>query len=232
PSTPAATSQSFEHIKLTRLTSTGNVGLTAISADARYIVHVRHEQGKQSLWLRQVATDSNVPIVPLDAVRYDGVSFSPDGNFVYYVVYPSGQNFSVVYQVPVLGGTPRHIIDDVDTPLAFSPDGKQFAFIRGDSKKGESTLLIANADGTSERKVVVRKQPLTFVQSSVSWSPDGKTILTICVASMDGKAHVDAVDVGTGTETLVGESAWSNIDTVAWLPDGRGFVASAVEDSS
>ena len=135
-------SRPFEDIKLTRLTNTGKVGLTAVSADARYVVHVGFEAGaKQSLWLRQVATNSNVPVVAADTVRYDGISFSPDGNFIYYVVYPAGQNFSVVYQVPVLGGTPRKIIDDVDTPLAFSPDGKQFAFIRGYTAVGDVRRL-------------------------------------------------------------------------------------------
>ena len=62
-----------------------------MSADARYVVHVGFEPGaKQSLWLRQVATNSNVQIVPPDTVRYDGISFSPDANFIYYAVYPAG----------------------------------------------------------------------------------------------------------------------------------------------
>jgi len=231
PSTSStSTSQLFERIKLTRLTNIGRVGLTAISADGRYVVHVSSEEGKRSLWLRQIATNSTVQIVPPDAVQYDGVSFSPDGNFVYYVVYPSGQTISVVYQVPVLGGTPRRIIDDVDTPLAFSPDGRQFAFIRHYVNSGESALIIANADGTGERKVVVRKNPLSFDVQNVSWSPDGKTILAICIVNVDGKLGMDAIEVATGSETLV-EGVWAGISTVAWLPDGRGYVAAAVEDA-
>ena len=228
----SATSAPFEHIKLTRLTNTGRVGLTAVSPDARYVVHVSFDDGnKQSLWLRQIVTNSNVQIVQPDAVRYDGVSFSPDGNFVYYVVYPAGQNFSVVYQVPVLGGTPRRVMDDVDTPPAFSPDGKQFAFLRGFQRLGESALFVANADGTNERRVVVRKNPLGFMLNNVSWSPDGKTILAICRVNAEGQVRIDAIDATSGTETLVGEGAWAAIDTVAWLPDGRGYVAAAAEDT-
>jgi Tol biopolymer transport system component len=151
---------------------------------------------------------------------------------VYYVVYPAAQNFSVVYQVPVLGGTPRRIIDDVDTPLAFSPDGKQFAFIRGYQRLGESVLFIASADGTGERRVAVRKNPWGFLLNNVSWSPDGKTILTIARVNVEGQLKILAIDVATGKETVVGEGAWADIETVAWLPGGHGFVAAAVEDTA
>ena len=61
-------------------------------------------------------------------------------------MYPGTQSFAAVYQVPVLGGTPRKIIDDVDTPLAFSPDGRQFAFILGSTVRSETAVMIANAD--------------------------------------------------------------------------------------
>jgi hypothetical protein len=60
------------------------VGLAAISPDGKYVVHVVVEPAQQSLWMRQVATSSNVQIVAPTPVRYDGLTFSPDGKFVYY----------------------------------------------------------------------------------------------------------------------------------------------------
>jgi serine/threonine protein kinase/Tol biopolymer transport system component len=228
PSMPAA--PPFEKIRLTRLTNSGNVGLTAVSADARYVVHAAFEAGKQSLWLRQIATNSNVQIVAPEAVRYDGLSFSPDGNFVYYVAYPAAQSFSTVYQVPVLGGPPRRIIDDVDTPLEFSPDGKQFAFVRGYQRLGENVLFVAAADGTGERRVVVRRYPLAFVLNNVAWSPDGKTLLAVARVNIEGQVKVVAIDAATGAESIASEGAWANIETVAWLPGGHGFVAAAAPD--
>ena len=59
---PSAT-RPFDAINLTRLTTTGTAGLAAMSRDGRYVAHVSTKDGKQSLWLRQIATTSNVEIV-------------------------------------------------------------------------------------------------------------------------------------------------------------------------
>ena len=77
----------------------------------------------QSLWVRQVNTSSNVEIVPSSNVLYLGMTFSRDGDYVYYVSREMGQPIGVLYQVPVLGGAPRRLIDDVDTSVTVSPDG-------------------------------------------------------------------------------------------------------------
>ena len=130
-------SRPFDAIKLTRLTTTGTAGLAAMSRDGRYVAHVSTRDGKQSLWLRQVATTSNVEVVPADDVRYAGLTFTPDGNHIYYATYARGSNLGNLYQVGVLGGGARLILEDVDTSVSFSPDGSQFAFIRGFPDRGK-----------------------------------------------------------------------------------------------
>jgi dipeptidyl aminopeptidase/acylaminoacyl peptidase len=98
---------SFASAKLQRLTTTGKATRVAISPDGKYVVHVQDEGGQRSLWMRQTVTQSNVQIVAPAAVTYDSLAFSPDGNYVYYVV--SGQEFPqrVLFQLPTLGGAPR-----------------------------------------------------------------------------------------------------------------------------
>ena len=224
-----ASARPFDRVRLSRLTSTGRVSWSALSADGRYVAHVVIDGGKQSLWLRQVATTSNVQIVPPAEVRYDGVGFSPDGNFINYVAYPGAQSFASAFQVPVLGGTPRRILDDVDTPISFSPDGRQFAFVRGYMSRGETAIVAVNADGTNEQPVAVRKLPLAFMLNNLSWSPDGSTIATIVRTDLQNRARVVAVDVKTGRESEVGR-VWAYIDSIAWMPDGRGLIVAAQED--
>ena len=81
-----------------------------------------------------------------------GLTFSLDGNFVYYVVYEQNAGVGNAYQIPVLGGTPRKIIEDVDTPITFSPDGKRFAWIRNYPRSGETTLLTATRTAAANRR--------------------------------------------------------------------------------
>ena len=62
-------------------------------------------------------------------------------------------NHSSLYQVPSLGGTPRQILFDVDSPIGFSPDGKRFVFVRQSPENMTSTLMVANADGNGARGI-------------------------------------------------------------------------------
>ena len=147
----------FDAVTLTRLTTTGTAGLAAISDDGRYVAYVVAEEGKQGLWLRQVATSSNVQIVPPADMRFSGVTFSPDGNYVYYASYPRGEQLGALYQVPVLGGSARRIVEDVDGIVSFSPDGSQFAFVRGFPENGGSAVMLTDAKTMTARELARRK---------------------------------------------------------------------------
>ncbi|MDQ3257937.1 MAG: hypothetical protein M3R15_29315, partial [Acidobacteriota bacterium] len=151
---------SLQSAKITRLTTTGKASGVAISPDGKYVVHIEDDGGQQSLWTRQVATQSNVQIVAPAEVGYAGLIFSPDGDYIYYIVYSQDFPQRALFQVPTLGGTPKKLLENVEPfyPVAFSPDGKHFAFIRVAQGK-ESVLMIANADGTNERKLVAYKNP-------------------------------------------------------------------------
>jgi WD40 repeat protein len=138
-------------MKITRLTSTGKASDAAISPDGKYVVHVMDDGGQQSLWVRQVATQSNVQIVPPASSWFQGLTFTPDGNYIYYVMISNDVPQRALYQVPVLGGAPKKLLVNLlDEPITFSPDGKRFAFARRDAGK-EDALMIANADGSAER---------------------------------------------------------------------------------
>ncbi|MBA3638751.1 MAG: PD40 domain-containing protein [Acidobacteria bacterium] len=161
------------------------------------------KDGKQSLWLRQIATTSNVEVVPAEEVRYVGVTFSPDGNHIYYSTYARGQNLGILFQIGVLGGGARVVLEDVDTAVTFSPDGRQFAFIRGYPDEAKSAVIVANADGSGARELIVRNRPLSFPLAGLAWSPDGKTIAVTGDHADELRAQVVMVDVAAGTETLL-----------------------------
>src|SRR5258706_11062968 len=96
--------------------------------DGKYVAYIVTDGGKQGLWMRQTATSSNVQVVPPDEGGFIGMTFSPDGVYMYFVKGDKGATIRSLYQVPVLGGSPKKVIEDVDSAITFSPDGKRFAF--------------------------------------------------------------------------------------------------------
>ena len=60
---------------MTRLTSDGKASDAAISPDGKYVVYVNDDNGRQSLWVRQVATGSDVQIIPHSRDRVFGNNF-------------------------------------------------------------------------------------------------------------------------------------------------------------
>jgi serine/threonine protein kinase len=218
----------FQSMKVTRLTSNGKSSSATISPDGKYVVHVFSDAGKESLWVRQVATSSNVEIVPAAEVEYRSTAFSRDGNFVYFSQLDRSRLIGVLYQVPVLGGTPKKIIEDVDSPISFSPDGARFVFMRNMLNPRQNHLIVANADGTGERVLATRTPPHYY--ASPAWSPDGKVIA--CSASNGTQMNVIEVQVEDGAEKPITTEKWLAVGSIEWLADGKGLVMVAVDQMS
>src|SRR5262245_61199442 len=141
-------------IEITPLTRTGTSAAAAISPDGRYIVYSVIETGRQSLWLRQVAASSAQQIVPPADVGYSGLTFSGDGNHIHFLRREAGEPGPALYRMPALGGVPTKLLADIDSAISLSPDGSRMAFVRNSSD--ESSLIIASADGSNQRKLATR----------------------------------------------------------------------------
>jgi len=75
----------LQNMKITQVTTTGNAGAAALSPDRRYIVYVLRDGAQESLWVQQLATGSNVEILPPEQASFVALSFTPDGNYVMFV---------------------------------------------------------------------------------------------------------------------------------------------------
>src|SRR5271169_3932340 len=214
----------LQNMQITKLTDSGKATGVAISPDGRYIVYVLTDGEQQSLWVRNVATKSDVQVLAPDVVSFAGLSFSPDGNYVYFVRSDkSTTNFRYLYVMPVLGGTARQLIRDIDTPLTFSPDGKQFAYMRGVPEHNTVELRVANTDGSSDHLLATLSDYPGFMFGA-AWSPDGKTILAPGLQIRKGtKWTLTAVNVADGAmKDLISGSG--GLGRPAWLPDGNSFL--------
>jgi Tol biopolymer transport system component/DNA-binding winged helix-turn-helix (wHTH) protein len=208
----------------TRLTDSGNATHVAISPDGRYVVYALRAGGKQGLWLRQVATGSDLQILPAEAIGFEGMTFSPDGNYIYFVRDNNDDpGIRYLYVVPSLGGAPRLLIHDVDTPPSFSPDGHQFVFTRGVPARNETEIRIANADGTAERLLVTMRNGYAGYQQGPAWSPDGLTIAVALWRFNPSRYILYAISVGDGSAHEIYSSP-NAIGRPLWLPDGSAFL--------
>src|SRR3989441_1980802 len=169
----------FARVKLTRITTEGNLQGVAVSPDGKYIVYTLLADGKYSLWTKHLATDSRVQIVaPAEATAMTPHFFSPDGGYVFYYQQDGQNPQGALFQVAVLGGVPKKVLTRVDSTITLSPDGRQLAFLRfhhGASQE-QSELWLANADGTNERRLRAFSEPEFFNGYGVAWSPDAKLI--------------------------------------------------------
>jgi Tol biopolymer transport system component len=129
--------------------------------------------------------------------------------------------------MPVLGGNAEKLIEDIDTSVGFSPDGKQFAFGRGAANENETVLMVADADGSNSHK-------LASVTGNVSaeglirpaWSPDGKVIL-FCTLGRTAGGTIAAVNVADGALRTVFQAKWA-VGAPVWMPDGKSYLVPVV----
>ncbi|HTF44777.1 MAG TPA: hypothetical protein VK641_12795, partial [Terriglobales bacterium] len=222
-----ARSQPFQSIKITKISGTHNARIGTMSPDGNYLAYVLNSEGDESLWLRHLASESNVQIIPPEHVQYSALRFSPDGSHIYFshtqlVSGPASQEYDL-YRIPVLGGTPQLLVKDIDTNPSFSSDGRRFAFIRAnDPDPGKYHLLIANADGSNEKSIFAG--PMANVVSDSAWSPDGKAIVgTIFDQAEDTISAVISIDPDTGAQRKISRPPYTVLNSVSWLPDGKAL---------
>ena len=219
---------SFSQMSISPLTSTGNIHSATISADGKWVAYVADEKGSHGIWIRQLATGSTAQVELGTPGEIEGLNFSLDGNYLYFVKRDESVGVGTLFQAPSLGGAPRQVIVDVDSPISFSPDGKRFVFVRQVSKAKTSKLIIANTDGSGEQDLLVLTNPPRFSDNGPAWSPDGKRIAVADDPTGEfDKYAVEIVDVDSKTKTRLGSTDWLSPDQMAWLPDGSALLFNA-----
>jgi len=213
----------FQNFTVSQVTNSGKAALAAISPDGKYVVSVTNDGGFESLWLRNLPTGSDTQIVPPSASSYESLAFSPDGNYIYFL---KARNVvgtvSDLYRVPVLGGTSQRVVLDVDTDIAFSPDGHRIIYARAnDPEMGKYRLLTANLEGNDEKVVVIG--PAEEVPGHLAWSPQGNQIARDVRRPGNAMGAIDIVEADTGKAHRLAVFDDKQPRDLSWSPDGRGI---------
>ena len=224
------------NITIRQLTEHGQaVGFASISADGRLVAYGRRE-GERSVRVKQVATGSEVTVVPPQGGLFGvgaGVTFTPDGNYLYYTHQdPANRNNTNLYSVPALGGASRQIVSDVTSTVAFSPDGKRMVYTRRIEDKGDDQLLIANADGSDEKVIFRHEAGASGFRTSPSWSASGD-LIALAQSQLGQKDVLSSILVLTPDGKLVKTFPLPMlVNDVAWLPDSSGVFLSGIQMST
>jgi eukaryotic-like serine/threonine-protein kinase len=218
---------SFAQMTITPVTSTGNIHSATISPDGKWLAYVQDDDGGHAIFVRQLATGSSAKVLAGTPGEIDGITFSPDGNYLYFVKEEGSANGSgTLFQIASLGGVPRQILTDVDSPITFSPEAKRFAFVRDTGR--ETALFIADADGTNVKPLATLEAPASFPSEGLAWSPDGNRIAIAETPNGDYSNYfVETVAVDSGDIRHVGSRHWDFPRQIAWLPDGSAVVFAA-----
>lgn len=156
--------------------------------------------------------------VPDDQVRRGTRRIEVKAQVEDFGVSPGGERLLAtargdVFTVPVEHGVTRNLTqrgDAHDREAAWSPDGKQVAFVS--DRSGEEQLYLVAHDG-GEARALTRGGAARLYHPV--WAPDGSAI-----AFHDQTGKVRVVDMD-GRESVAYASAYDAVDDYQWAPDSQ-----------
>ena len=175
--------------------------------------------------------------MPVNPGKYIGITISPDNRYVYYV--RAQREGSVLYRVSSQGGDSKFILNEVDTGISFSPDGKQIAFLRGHpGAVFTASVVLARLDGPSiaesQRELPALRPPYVYFLRPPLWSPDGVSVLCATWSNSSKGVQISAIRVTDGQVLHQVSQPWYRAEKPVWLKSGRSLdvVANSVDSGN
>jgi DNA-binding winged helix-turn-helix (wHTH) protein/Tol biopolymer transport system component len=215
----------FSNLSIRRLTNSGDIQLTAISLSGRYVAFVAKDaQGRESLSVLELRSGNAHVILNDAAIVFENIVFSPDESYLYYRdrQKQDNQQLSSEHRIPLLGGEPTLVVQDLDGPVAFIDRGQRLCFFRG---SGDNDFAILSADADSGKNERILAKGVGTYPHIVVCSPDGQR--AALSAEVGG---ITLLDFKTGQRRPFYESPDSGeiYADLAWKADGSGLLANAI----
>jgi Tol biopolymer transport system component len=201
-----------------QLTTSGKVGLAALSPDGKLFTYTIDDLGQKSLWLGYVDGGNHIELRPPAEATYRSITFSPDGKDLYFSIRDEKNPKPALYRMPSFGGVGTKLLDEVGS-FSLSPDGRSIAIARRDDVLGIDVASFP--------------KDLSFRFDTISWSADGKRLAVSAKKQGEIEANEVAIlDIGTGDVTRVRHENLREITKTAWLADGSGVIVTAIKPDS
>ncbi|MGH7185670.1 MAG: protein kinase domain-containing protein, partial [Pseudomonadota bacterium] len=221
---PAPRFAAQERLQLTKLTNSGRISSGLLSPDGRFAAY----QTGSELWISQLAEGNANRLLPDAQGRFYGVAFARDSTLLYYCSRPAdGPNYTL-YQIPVLGGTPRKLLDGVKT-LAVSPVDGRLVLLRSVIGQAQFSVSLAQPDGSGEQAFFTTDRELNHF----AWSPDGSRVAYSRYGKDERGNYCDVVErrLADGRERILVPRYPYQVEGVAWLPDDEGLLFCAEDEA-
>ena len=224
-------SDASRNINRRQLTANGKINVAAISPDGTMFAYTTEGSEMSGIWVSGVNGSQTIEILPPSATTFLGMTYSPGGSYIYYVARDEKNLQGALFRIPSMGGLAEKLLTNISRPVTFSPDGKQFAFVRKGG--GQTTLVAANVEGKIvEREIASRPANIGFNENGAAWSPDGKKIAVGGEFEDNGENVVLLVDAESGGVEKFGDQSWTWVRRVEWSPDGTGLFINVIEKDS
>ncbi len=227
-----------ETLEFERMTDSGKVYFPTISPNKEFFAYVQIDRRGHSIGLQNLATGSRTIVVEPGEREISRPRFSADGNYLFFRQDEAPGKPGIIYQVPVLGGTPRQIATQVSSDFSLSPDGQWLAFFRIlPRSEGQTLIICRSSDGGGERILATRTGNSSFAVwgNYPSWSPDGTHVFArLREEPMRNRDGVSGdgfwlIDVNEGKFLPVKVPEWNTFIQVEWMPDGKSLLFLAQE---
>ena len=208
----------FDLGEATQVTSDAGLEiLPTISPDGKFVAYAAGTSARMRIFVRPVSGGRTIALTDDTTAVQTQPRWSPDGATILYLAGGG------VFTAPALGGAARPLIPaDPAGPVrtaAWSPDGRDVAFTRGDS-------LYVYGTSAALTRAVAKGRDL----HSCSWSPTAKVVACVSgnwdfvrLGGYFGNTAASAIvtiPVSGGVPVSVTDSTRTNQSPV-WSPDGR-----------
>jgi Tol biopolymer transport system component/DNA-binding winged helix-turn-helix (wHTH) protein len=210
------------------LTATGNTQNAAISPDGNLVCYTSRVGGQDSLWLRQLKTNTNLQILAPNEEIIRRVDFSADGQSIFIIKGKRGSP-SILYNLAIIGGLPHKIVSGVENVLGVSFDGKKISFVKMNEAEKNWLLIVAETDGSNEK--IILTKPLAEPIWAVTFSLNDESIVTASGQTGTGQASISLseIDLNNGAIKDFSAKKWFQIKDLARLPENDGLILAGRE---
>jgi Tol biopolymer transport system component/predicted Ser/Thr protein kinase len=191
------------------LTFAGQDAMPSVSPDGGLLAFCSFRDDRPRIWLEELKNGTGTA---LTSGQDTEPRFSPDGSSILFTRTREGK--TALYRVSVLGGEPRHVVDDAYQG-DWSPDGRQIAFVRSNLSGVSGSIVVCDSDGGDERALAVFPDKILAYPR---WSPDGKTVAAGLIGSYAPTLEaLLLIDAATGRkETIPSATRGGTIHGLVW----------------